>query len=475
MRADTLILKETRRGKIIRARIYHSDYGIFGSCYSQSKKRVEKLCEQTATRIYPTETRFHELGQWTVDVVLSALNALPNIKAWQTPPNSLADNDWKWDVIIEHQDDYYPVQVKSGLDAIRKTQQTLYEVLEEKQYKIRNRMEGIGQEIKKIEQQYETRIKTIMRSYGLTSRKNATIVEIKKEKDRELQPLKELYKQKSEISKIYSKLEPLYIWTSRDEDSVIALNNHFTKLFSIEVDSEELKEKALNIYRKKNQDYQEKLIQEETDKIEYISKIVKSLNQYLAEKENYLSEQRRRSKKKRKILLEDILTHKISQEALKIANKLLKECNLFIKIITPKSSSNNIEYSSDINTKTNTSINYNADYSRKMYTQNYHLRSKESDINLIYRKIKTLINFDKGSSKPMLSELSRLIDISHIFAEKFDIFMINCDKKENIDKNITKDKTTKIIRFLTIQQNHQQNDVLFDPVSNTDSYEECGM
>lgn len=83
-------------------------YGIFGTCYSQPKDFVDKLFDQNSVKFYNTDTTYHELGQCTVDIVLSALNALPSIKAWQTPDNSVVDVCWKWDLIIEHNGCLYP-------------------------------------------------------------------------------------------------------------------------------------------------------------------------------------------------------------------------------------------------------------------------------------------------------------------------------------------------------------------------------
>src|SRR5689334_22470011 len=115
---DKILPIEAEPRKAIIGQINLPVFGIFGTCYSQPKEFVKKLCSQKSSAFYDTNTTAHELGQYTVDIVLSALNVLPNIKAWQTPSNSVADIHWKWDVIIEHEGYFYPAQIKSSVDAI---------------------------------------------------------------------------------------------------------------------------------------------------------------------------------------------------------------------------------------------------------------------------------------------------------------------------------------------------------------------
>ncbi|MHC5862011.1 hypothetical protein, partial [Nostoc sp.] len=149
--------------KVITGQIDKDEYGIFGNCYSQPQDFVDLLCEQTSGTFYDINTLEHEIGQWTVDILLCALNVLPKIKAWQTRHNSNTDVKWKWDVIIEHEGCLYPVQVKSGLDAIKECKQKFRETLNEEIENLCDRKESILEK-------YDKEIETYMKRNRLTSR-----------------------------------------------------------------------------------------------------------------------------------------------------------------------------------------------------------------------------------------------------------------------------------------------------------------
>ena len=315
---NKLSLIEEKERRTIVGKVDQSDYGIFSPCYSQPKNFVMQLCDQIAKKNYDTEKRSHELGQCTVDIVLSALNALPNVKAWQTPTNSVADVHWKWDLIIEHEDYFYPVQVKSGLDAIKDCKGLFQENL-------CNKIDVIHEKKDDIEQQHESRIERFMHKYGLTSRKNASIVAITKEKEQKLEQLKLTCEN-------YEKASPLYIWAARDEDTIKALTRIFTQLFSPGCNSTELEDKAVKIHKNNYKTIKEILIEEETEKVDKFKKIITYLQEYLNTKQSIKHNQTNQSIEK-KVYLEDILILKIIETALILAATGLKYSEFCLKEI----------------------------------------------------------------------------------------------------------------------------------------------
>lgn len=413
-KSSSLILKQKNYRKFLKGTINHSEYGLFANCYSQPKYLVEELCKENSQIAYNNKTRSHELGQWTVDVILSALNALPNVKAWQTPNNSIADVNWKWDVIIEHEDYFYPVQVKSGLDAIRKSQENLSNTLDKKLNKLYEKLQS-------KEQKSENKIERCISKYRLTSSKNATIVSIQKDNQQKIAPL---------ITKIenYSKSRPLYIWASRDEDTVRALTKIFAELFSITDVLEYLQNKALTLYQEKNQKHNDNLVEEENCKIEYIREVINILKKYQPLKELILVQKNQARKETNQVvLLEDILSLKIAEKTLLQAEKVLKKSESFLKRI----------------------IN---DYSNSRFTDKDYFVSKDVETIEIYNNIKKLIYFCSTSNSSMLNHLNHLLLISRQFADKYDLQIIQADKHK---------KDTDINDNLQIFYKEKQDDTIY--------------
>ncbi|HYX18911.1 MAG TPA: hypothetical protein VE944_32085 [Nostoc sp.] len=296
--------------KVITGQIDKDEYGIFGNCYSQSQDFVDLLCEQTSGIFYDINTPEHEIGQWTVDILLCALNVLPKIKAWQTLHNSNADVKWKWDVIIEHEGYLYPVQVKSGLDAIKECKQKFRETLGEA-------IEKLGDRKESILEKYDKEIDSYMKRNRLTSRKDANIVAKTKKRDQELEQLNNLLGN-------YKKASPLYIWAARDEDTIKALVRIFAQLFSASSNVSELEGQALKEYKNKYRSIKDILIKEENDKINTIKEVVFSINKYLSLTSSSLEENALMNidTNKPKRLL-DILLLKKAKELLKLAENTL--------------------------------------------------------------------------------------------------------------------------------------------------------
>ncbi len=296
--------------KVVTGQIDKDEYGIFGNCYSQPQDFVDLLCEQTSGTFYDINTPEHEIGQWTVDILLCALNALPKIKAWQTPHNSNADVKWKWDVIIEHEGYLYPVQVKSGLDAIKECKQKFRETLGEA-------IEKLGDRKESILEKYDKEIDSYMKRNRLTSRKDANIVAKTKKRDQELEQLNNLRDN-------YKKASPLYIWAARDEDTIKALVRIFAQLFSVSSNVSELEGQALKEYKNKYRNIQEILIEEENKKLNLIKEVICSTKEYLYLTSNSLKENALMNidTKKPKRLL-DILLFKKTNELLELAENML--------------------------------------------------------------------------------------------------------------------------------------------------------
>ena len=296
--------------KVITGQIDEEEYGLFGDCYSQPQDFVDLLCEQTSGTFYDIHTPEHEVGQWTVDIVLCALNVLPKVKAWQTPHNSDADVKWKWDVIIEHEGYLYPVQIKSSLDAIKECKQKFRENLGIVKEKISERKY-------KIKEIYDNQIQRYKESNKLKSSKDANIVGKIKRKNQEIEKLNNLLDN-------FIKARPLYIWTARDEDSIKALVGVFSKLFLVPSDVLELQAQAVKQYHNKYKNIQEILVEAEQAKLNTINEIIDLIKQYLDLSNNYLTENAliniNNNKPKR---LEDILTIKKAENLLNLAENML--------------------------------------------------------------------------------------------------------------------------------------------------------
>ncbi|AVH68332.1 hypothetical protein [Nostoc sp. 'Peltigera membranacea cyanobiont' N6] len=305
--------------KVIVGTIDHDEYGIFGNCYSQPEDFVKLLCEQSSATFFDTNTPEHELGQFTVDIILCALNVLPNIKAWQTPPNSAADVKWKWDLIIEHECYLYPVQVKSSLDAIKECKNKFRETLG-------IAIEKLGDRRENIRERYQNTIDNYIERNRLTSRKDANIVAKIKKRDQEL-------KQLNDQLDNYKKASPLYIWAARDEDTIKALVRIFVKLFSISENVLELEAQSLKQYKHKYKNIQDFLIEEENQKLNTINEIISLIKKYLDLKNNYLNKNSLINLSTNKpSRLEDVLCLKKSNELLELAENMLKYYNKSLSI-----------------------------------------------------------------------------------------------------------------------------------------------
>ena len=204
--------------KVITAEINQERFGVFGKCFSQPKEFVERLCNNSTRTRYRNDSLQHRIGQETVDTVLAALNSLPDVKAWQTFNNSVADVCWKWDVLIEHQNHIYPVQIKSSLIGISECQENFRQHLEDEFIKLNNKYED-------IEQKYDEKINRLINRYGDNLNSNHGYIALTENKNQKLENI-------NKLALVYQQAEPLYIWTTRSTESKENLANIFSKLFN---------------------------------------------------------------------------------------------------------------------------------------------------------------------------------------------------------------------------------------------------
>ncbi|MCU0566393.1 MAG: hypothetical protein MUF49_07330 [Oculatellaceae cyanobacterium Prado106] len=207
-------------------------FGILGSCIPQPKAVVDEVCRLQSGTNYAQTTANHRSGQNTVIVVRSALEVLPGLQILQTPPNSLADVYWKWDLMVRFQDHFYPIQVKSGMDDIWKCQGQLL-----------SRIQEIEDEVEWIEKSYMNRIHQIMVKYGWETWENKAIAALKDECDGKREPLKKNLNE-------YKNRLPLFIWASENENTVAQLTHIFADGFGVQGSRVTLSQRAIALYRK---------------------------------------------------------------------------------------------------------------------------------------------------------------------------------------------------------------------------------
>ncbi len=84
--------------------------------------------EYSAKSFYPNDTLKHKIGNKSVKRVMLAFERLENVTTWVTGENSISDVKFKWDLIVQFNNQCYPLQIKSSYeDAINAEQE--YKVL----------------------------------------------------------------------------------------------------------------------------------------------------------------------------------------------------------------------------------------------------------------------------------------------------------------------------------------------------------
>lgn len=340
------------------------NFGILGSCKPQPRELVDRLCERFAGTNYSDSSWQAISGQRTVDVVCASLNSLPNLKAWQTPHNHAADVYWEWDVILERENHLYPIQVKSGIDDIWECQKNLAQRKEGFSQKIEN-------DIQKISDDYNYKIRSLMERHGWKSRENKAVFELEKVRDRKIAHLMENLTS-------YEMRDPLFIWTSEDDETIVELVHLFASLFSIQGDVVTFSNQAVEAYEATRPKSPEQLrletdFQKMIDEREKLSQICDLLEQTIAMRLETLQESRK---------LEDILCIQISKNALALIRPQLAKVDCSIKIIQEGLDAKVEPKTILISLRLGKRIELISDYSKEKYEP-------------FYNKLKKLIASDK--------------------------------------------------------------------------------
>lgn len=307
--------------QIIDAQVDCDHFGIFGECYPQTQETVQKLCESESDRFYSDISYSHELGQECVDIVLFGLNTIPNVKAWQTPSNSIADVVWKWDVIIEFDNKFYPLQIKSSLDSVEKCQRLLDK-------NISSKVDKLSDKIDNISCKYDKLIKNVMEKYGYTNHKNAIIFEIKEEMSGKIQLLeKEL--------DIYSDIRPLFLWSSRTEKALQDITRLFSNLVAPTLNPEEILQAAWISYHEIYKTAKEQLLTEQQKKYNLVKSLKACLENLHQTSQQYLETKRDKNLEEQKhinlgVRVEEILLNNLLYDVLKFSVQYENHCKIYL-------------------------------------------------------------------------------------------------------------------------------------------------
>jgi len=118
--SKSLRLEKTKNSNrlILSGKLQQLKYGIRGTCYSQPIDFVLNCLTQDLGN-YSKQDKNYQRGEQTVNLILAALNAIPNINAYSTPWNSLADVGFTWDILLTWEENIFPVQVKSSPEGVQ--------------------------------------------------------------------------------------------------------------------------------------------------------------------------------------------------------------------------------------------------------------------------------------------------------------------------------------------------------------------
>ncbi|MCT7995313.1 hypothetical protein [Laspinema olomoucense] len=316
-----LRFKNSDNIQLIEAVVDCDHLGIFGVCYPQTQDTVQKLCESEADRFYSDISYSHELGQQCVDIVLFGLNAIPNVKAWQTPSNSIADVVWKWDVIIEFENNFYPLQIKSGLDSVEKCQQLLAE-------NISNKIEKLYNEIQSISVKNNRIIENLMKEYGYKTHKNATIFEIKEQQSQKIKKLEE------EI-RVYLCIKPLFLWSSRNKKALQDIIRLFSNLFTPNENPEELLQAAWISYQEIYKTAKKLLLIEQQEKYNLAKYLKVGLEKLQQTFQEYIETKRTKNLQEQKhinlgVKVEEISLNNLLYEVLQFSTHYENYCEIYL-------------------------------------------------------------------------------------------------------------------------------------------------
>ncbi|BCL33947.1 hypothetical protein [Nostoc sp. MS1] len=337
---------------LLSGRIDRNLYGVRGKCYSQSPEFVGSMCNEFLGG-YSVTSKNHQHGQKTVDVICCALNALPGITAAQTPSDSVADVGLRWDVIIQWNDCYFPIQVKSSFIGIEKALDT-------------GNLGNYAQE--KIE-------KISIHDDKLYDLENKFIERAGKDSPEERENKKAYYQSRREnrshIIRKYIQSSPLYIWAAQNKETVQLLVELFANTFKIDNNIKQYQEQAIAVYLEKYPERKSLSISElrkqrihemNEKKKEQAEQIIQALKEQIEGKQKRL---RNRKARKRPVVIEHNQALKIAENTLQYIQQLIEDKSklkirqrLFASARTKawyfdKTLFNNIEKLRDIDKQTN--------------------------------------------------------------------------------------------------------------------------
>jgi hypothetical protein len=293
---------------VLSGRIDRNLYGIRGKCYSQSPEFVGSMCNEFLGGYLETSSN-HEHGQKTVDVICCALNALPGITAAQTPSDSVADVGLRWDVIIQWNDCYFPIQVKSSFIGIEKALETgnLGNYAQEKIDKLCLQSYELGEKYIKKASKYSQQEMAHHKAYIKSRQENI-----------------------SELMRKYSQTTPLYIWAGQNKETIQLLVELFANTFKIDNNIKEYKEQAVAAYLEKYPEKKylgiselrrQRIHEMNEKKKEQAEQIIQALKEQIEGKQKRI---RNRKARKRPVVIEHNQALTIAENTLQYIQQLNK-------------------------------------------------------------------------------------------------------------------------------------------------------
>jgi hypothetical protein len=228
---------------------------------------------------------------------------------------------WKWDVIIEFENNFYPLQIKSGLDSVEKCQQLLAE-------NISNKIEKLYNEIQSISVKNNRIIENLMKEYGYKTHKNATIFEIKEQQSQKIKKLEE------EI-RVYLCIKPLFLWSSRNKKALQDIIRLFSNLFTPNENPEELLQAAWISYQEIYKTAKKLLLIEQQEKYNLAKYLKVGLEKLQQTFQEYIETKRTKNLQEQKhinlgVKVEEISLNNLLYEVLQFSTHYENYCEIYL-------------------------------------------------------------------------------------------------------------------------------------------------
>ncbi|MHC5772941.1 hypothetical protein [Nostoc sp.] len=110
------------------------NFGVYGAdkLYPVSEKRLEYWSRKdSSSSTYSSDTQEHRIGNQSVKRIMLALELLQGVSAWTTGENSIADVNFKWDLIVKVNNRCYPLQIKSNSETAVEAFEQYFELWEQ--------------------------------------------------------------------------------------------------------------------------------------------------------------------------------------------------------------------------------------------------------------------------------------------------------------------------------------------------------